>query len=60
MVDVSLVLKGPVNCDKPFTIAFYRRNGEVAELRETVAQLPHAARCRRRSAPTARTTTATG
>ena len=37
MVDVSLVLKGPVNCDKPYTIAFWRRNGEIAELREKVS-----------------------
>ena len=47
-------------CDKKFTIAFYRRNGEVAELHGAGPQLPHAARSRRRSAPTARTTTATG
>ena len=36
MVDVGLVLKGPVNCDKPYTIAFWRRNGPTAELREKV------------------------
>jgi hypothetical protein len=36
MVDVSLVLKGPVNCDKPYTIAFWRRNGPTAELYEKV------------------------
>ena len=36
MVDVSLVLKGPVNCDKPYTVAFWRRNGPTAELHEKV------------------------
>jgi hypothetical protein len=37
MVDIGLVLKGPVECDKPYTIAFWRRSGEVAELRTKVA-----------------------
>jgi hypothetical protein len=37
MVDVGLVLKGPVQCEKPYTIAFWRRSGEVAELRAKVA-----------------------
>ena len=36
MVDVSLVLKAPVQCDKKFTMAFYRRSGEVAELQAPV------------------------
>ena len=36
MVDVGLVLKGPVDCDKPYTIAFWRRNGPTAELYEKV------------------------
>ena len=36
MVDITLTLKGPVDCKKLATIAFYRANGEVAELQETV------------------------
>ena len=31
--DVNLELTGPVNCARPATIALYRPNGEVAELR---------------------------
>jgi hypothetical protein len=37
MVDVSLRLKGPVDCAKQYTMAFYRENGEVAELQAPVA-----------------------
>jgi hypothetical protein len=36
MVDVDLHLKAPVDCTQPATIAFFRPNGEVAELREPV------------------------
>ena len=36
MVDVDLHLKAPVDCAKPATIAFFRPNGEVAELRAPV------------------------
>jgi hypothetical protein len=36
MVDIGLVLKGPVNCDKKYTIAFWRRNGPTGELHEKV------------------------
>ena len=36
MVDVGLVLKAPVDCDKKYTIAFWRRNGPIAELHEKV------------------------
>jgi hypothetical protein len=36
MVDVDLHLKAPVDCAKPATIAFFRANGEVAELRAPV------------------------
>ena len=36
MVDITLELKGPVDCKKLATIAFFRANGEVAELQETV------------------------
>ncbi|HEX6023732.1 MAG TPA: hypothetical protein VFZ00_17195 [Solirubrobacter sp.] len=45
MVDIGLVLKGPVQCEKPYTIAFWRRSGEVAELRTKVAN------CRNEPAP---------
>ena len=46
MVDVNLTLKGPVDCTKPYTMAFYRTNGEVGELQAPVADcktLPSAA-----------------
>jgi hypothetical protein len=36
LVDVSLTLKAPVRCDKPYTIAFQRPNGDVAELQAPV------------------------
>jgi hypothetical protein len=36
MADINLELTGPVQCDKLATIALYRPNGEVAELREPV------------------------
>jgi hypothetical protein len=36
MVDIDLHLKAPVDCKKLATIAFFRPNGEVAELREPV------------------------
>jgi hypothetical protein len=36
MVDVDLHLKAPVDCAKPATIAFFRPDGEVAELRAPV------------------------
>jgi hypothetical protein len=36
MVDIDLHLKAPVDCSRPATIAFFRPNGEVAELRAPV------------------------
>src|SRR4051794_37440900 len=36
MVDINLRLKGPVDCAKKYTMAFYRSNGQVAELQAPV------------------------